>query len=157
MQAHIPTPWPKGVITDDRNTFDWLLGIGGLGLAVVSFASLPFRIEINGDPESVNSIFGVLMLLWMTAITIRHLGGYPKGGGRGWLTAAWAIFGLFVAWAIFQSVDTAAFDDGVLDGFAELAASPPRLVLILPLVFASVAILQDRRHSQGSPVDDGVS
>lgn len=143
-------------MTDDRTTFDRLLGIGGLALALITVASLPFRIEINGDPERVNAIVGVVALLWMTAITIRHLGSSPRSGGRGWLTAAWAAVGVSVAWAVVQSVDTAAFDDGVLDGLADLASSPPRLVLILPLVLASVAILPDLRHRRRNPVDDGV-
>lgn len=125
---------------------DRVLGIGGLGLAALSFVLLPFRIEIEGDPETLTSILSISMLAWLAAITIRHQRAYPRGPGTGYLTGAWAVLGVFAVFTLFQATGTAAFDDGLLDGTSELLSGPPRLLLILPLMLSSIAILQDLSH-----------
>ena len=122
---------------------DRVLGIGGLALAALSFLSLPFRIEIGGDPETLTSILSISMLAWLTATTIRHRQAYPRGPGTGLFTGAWTLLGLLAVFTLFQATDTSAFDDGVLDGTWDLVSGPPRLLLILPLLLTSIAILQD--------------
>jgi hypothetical protein len=73
---------------------DQVPGIGGLALAALSAALLLFRIEIDGDPETITSILSVSMLSWLTAITSRHRRAHPDGPGTGLLHGAWAVVDL---------------------------------------------------------------
>jgi hypothetical protein len=44
---------------------------------------------------------------------------------------------------VFQALDTAAFDDGFWQGLAELATGPPIVMVLVPLVLSSIAMLRD--------------
>lgn len=125
----------------DDSVTDRVLGYGGIALTAVAVVAL--FADLGLDPETQTSVVGLAMVAWMAAITVRHVRAYPGGAGRAWLIGAWVFLGLLLAFAIFQAVDTAAFDDGVINGLLSLAAAPPSLVLILPLLLASSAILRD--------------
>jgi hypothetical protein len=128
-------------MTSGSVVWDRVLGYGGIVLVVVAFVSLFIGFDI--DAEAVTSVVGLAMVAWMTIITVRHVQAYPGGHGRGLLIAGWVLLGALVVFAIVQAIDTAAFDDGVTDGLLSLAAAPPRITLMLPLLMASLAILRD--------------
>jgi hypothetical protein len=126
---------------EDSLGWDRVLGYGGIVLVVIAFVTL--FAEFDVDAEVVTSLVGLAMVAWMIAVSVRHLRVHPGGAGRGLLIASWVILGALLAFAVFQAVDTAAFDDGVIDGLLSLAAAPPRVVLMVPLLLASWAILRD--------------
>lgn len=136
--------------------WDRVLGYGGIALAVIAFVSLFSRGDI--DAETVTSVVGLAMVAWMTVITVRHVQTHPGGQGRGLLIAGWVLLGVLLVFAIVQAIETAAFDDGVVDGLLSLAAAPPTITLMLPLVLASLAILRDGHtetragHELGTPI-----
>ena len=127
---------------------DQAIGIGGLTLAVVALASTTQRIEVSSDAEVVPAITGAGMVLWVLVITVRHHLAHRGGRGRGWLIAGWAMLGVNLVWSVFQAFDTAAFDDGFWHGLRELATGPPIVVVLVPLVLSSIAILSDGREPQ---------
>jgi multisubunit Na+/H+ antiporter MnhB subunit len=129
--------------TEER-TIDDVLGYGGLGLAVVAFVAVAANPEVAGSRGVVPALAGILMVVWMGLVTARHVLAHRRGRGRTLMMASWALLACLLAFAIFQAVDTAAFDDGVGDGLLELAMAPPPLLLLAPLVLASLAILRDR-------------
>jgi hypothetical protein len=140
----------------DSVVWDRVLGYGGIVLAVIAFVSLFTRGDI--DAETVTSVVGLAMVAWMTVITVRHVQMHPGGQGRGLLIAGWVLLGALLVFAVVQAIDTAAFDDGVIDGLLSLAAAPPTITLMLPLVLASLAILRDGRsltsggHELATPI-----
>lgn len=121
--------------------WDRALGYGGVALVVIAFVTLVA--DFGVDAEVVTSVVGLAMVGWMVIVTVRHVRAHPGGGGRDLLIASWVILAALLAFAVFQAIDTAAFDDGALDGLLSLAAAPPRVVLMLPLLLASLAILRD--------------
>lgn len=127
---------------DHRQT-DRLLGFGGVVLAVVALGSSTQRIEVAGSAEVVPAIMGLLMVLQVLIITVRHRRVHPGGRGRGWLAAGWIVLGFNLVWAVVQAADTAAFAEGFWSGLAELATGPPIVMVLVPLVLCSVAILSD--------------
>lgn len=127
---------------DHRRT-DRVLGFGGVALAVVALASTSQRIEVSGNAEVVPAITGLVMVLWVLLTTVRHRRVHDGGRGGGWLTAGWIVLGANLAWAVVQATDTAAFDEGFWPGLAEFATGPPILMVLVPLVLCSVAILRD--------------
>lgn len=141
----------SGSIVADR-----VLGYGGIVLAVLAFVSLLNSFDI--DAETVTSVVGLAMVAWMTVITVHHVRAHPKGLGRGLLIAGWALLGVLLIFAIVQAIDTAAFDDGIAEGLLSLATAPPRIMLMLPLVLASMAILRDgdattrEGHESAAPI-----
>ncbi len=128
---------------DDSSMWDRALGYGGLALVAIAFVTLSADFDV--DPEVLASIVGVAMVAWMIAITVRHVRVHRGGAGRSLLIVGWVALALLLAWSIFQSIDTAAFDDGLVEGILSLAAAPPRLVLMVPLLLISVAMLRDDR------------
>jgi hypothetical protein len=131
-------------VTTGNHGIDDVLGYGGLGLAAVAFVSVVANPDIAGDPNVVPALAGILMIVWMGLATARHVSAHERGAGRTLMLTAWALLAGLLAFAIFQALDTAAFDDGIVDGLLDLAAAPPRLVLLVPLILASAAILRDR-------------
>ena len=115
------------------------LGVVGLVLLVVGLVAVS---NIQGD--AAHTAVGLAMLVWVVVISWRHRAVHRGGRGAGLLVMSWVALGLMVLWAVVQSLDTAAFDDGVLDGLGSLASSPPAVVLVVPLVLAVAAILRDR-------------
>ena len=127
---------------------DRAIGTGGLILAVVALVSTTQKIEVSGDAEVVPAVIGALMTLWVLVVTVRHHRVHRGGRGRGWLIAGWAVLGINLVWALFQALDTAAFDDGFWRGLQDLATSPPVVVVLVPLVLSSIAILRDGAPQQ---------
>lgn len=134
-------PGKGGFMSERSLGWDRILGYGGVVLVVIAFVTL--FADLGVDAEVVTSVVGLAMVAWMTILTVRHIQVYPAGAGRELLIASWVILGALIAFAVFQAIDTAAFDEGVLDGLLSLAAAPPRVVLMLPLLLASLAILKD--------------
>ena len=126
-----------------RRPADRVLGFGGLAVAIAALASTTQRIEVSGDPDVVPAITGLVMVVWVLLATLRHRVAHPAGPGRDLLVAGWVVLGLGLVWTVFQAVDTAAFDDGFWHGLQELATGPPIVVVLVPLVLSSVAILRD--------------
>lgn len=109
---------------------------------------------MSGNVEVVPAITGIMMVLGVLLLTLRHLRVHRAGRGRGWLVAGWVLLGVNLMWSIFQATDTAAFDEGVWHGLQELAAGPPILLVLAPLVLCSVAVLRDGSDvpsTDGSP------
>jgi hypothetical protein len=122
---------------------DRVLGLGGLALAVVALASTTQRIEVSGNADVVPAVTGAAMAVWVILITVWHRGAHRGGRGGSWLVGAWVVLGVGLVWSVFQAWDTAAFDDGFWHGLRDLAAGPPIVLVLVPLVLASVAILRD--------------
>ncbi len=129
--------------TQNVRLTDRALGFGGLALAVIAAASTTQRIEVSGNAEVVSAITGIMMVLGVLLLTLRHLRVHRAGRGRGWLVAGWALLGVNLMWSIFQAIDTAAFDEGIRHGLQELATGPPILLILAPLVLCSVAMLRE--------------
>lgn len=127
----------------DRNSLVWdrVLGYGGIGLVVLAFVLV--TADFGEDPEATTSVVGLAMVAWMVLVTVRHVRAHPGGAGRGLLIASWVVLAALVVFAVATSLDGAAFDDGVVDGLLSLAAAPPTLVLVVPLLLASLASLRD--------------
>lgn len=123
--------------------FDRVLGFGGLLSAAVAVVSTTRRIEVSGDAEVMPAITGLVMVFWLVLVTARHCRAHRGGRGRGWLVAGWVVLGASLMWSVLQALDTAAFDEGVWHGLGELATGPPIVLVLVPLVFCSVAILRD--------------
>ena len=143
---------------DQLSRTDRAIGTGGLILAVVALVSTTQRIEVSGDAEVLPAVIGALMILWVLVVTVRHQRVHRGGRGRGWLIAGWAVLGINLVWALFQAMDTAAFDDGFRHGLQDLATSPPIVVVLVPLVLSSIAILRTGPTPQAesrSPDCDG--
>ena len=130
-------------LVEQLSNTDRAIGIGGLFLAVVALASTTQRIEVSGNAEVVPAILGTLMVLWVLLATVRHHRAHRGGRGSGWLIAGWVALGITLVWSVFQALDTAAFDDGLWQGLAELATGPPIVMVLVPLVLSSIAILRD--------------
>ena len=116
--------------------------LGGLGLVLV-IAGLVAVSNLQG--ESVNTVVGLSMVAWVGLITWRHATAHRGGPGRGLLVTSWIVLAVLLLWTVVQAADTAAFDDGVLSGIGSMASSPPVVVVMAPLVLASLAILLDQR------------
>mgnify|MGYP001817884113 CR=1 FL=1 len=134
---------------------DRSIGIGGLILAVVALASTTQRIDVSVEAEVVPAIVGMLMVLWVLLATVRHHRAHRGGRGRTWLIAGWVALGINLVWSVFQALDTAAFDDGLWHGLAELATGPPILMVLVPLVLSSIAILRDGADPQPEQISPG--
>ena len=130
-------------LVEQLSKTDRAIGIGGLILAVVALASTTQRIDVSGDAEVVPAIVGTLMVLWVLLATARHHRAHRCGRGRNWLIAGWVVLGINLVWSVFQALDTAAFDDGFWQGLAELATGPPIVMVLVPLVLSSIAMLRD--------------
>ncbi len=129
---------------------DRALGFGGLGLAVIAVASTTQSIEVSGNAEVIPAITGIVMLLAVLLLTLRHFRVHRAGRGRRWMVAGWVLLGVNVMWSVFQAMDTAAFDQGIWHGLRELATGPPLLMVLAPLVLCSVAILRDGSDAPSS-------
>ena len=116
-----------------------MLGIGGLLLVVGGLVAVS---NLQGD--AVNTVVGLSMVAWICLISWRHVTSHRGGSGARLLAISWVVLGVLSVWAVVQAADTAAFDDGVLRGLGSMAGSPPAVVVMLPLVLASVAILRER-------------
>ena len=130
-------------LEEQLSSTDRAIGIGGLILAVVAVASTTQRVEVSGDAEVVPAIVGTLMVLWVLLATVRHHRAHRNGRGRGWLIAGWVALGIALVWSVFQALDTAALDDGLWHGLVELATGPPIVMVLVPLVLSSIAMLRD--------------
>lgn len=122
---------------------DRVLGSGGIGLAAVALFSTTRRIEVSGDAEVVPAITGLVMVLAVLVLTVRHLRVHRGGEGKRWLIGGWVVLGANLVWSTLQAMDTAAFDDGIWHGLGEFASGPPILLSLIPLVLCSVGILSD--------------
>ncbi len=131
-------------MSTSNHIIDDVLGYGGLGLAAAAFVSVVANPEIAGNRNVIPALAGLVMVVWMGLATARHLSAHRKGSGGTLMLTAWGLLAGLLAFAILQGLDTAAFDDGIVDGLLDLAAAPPRLVLMVPLILASVAVLRDR-------------
>ncbi|MCP4435018.1 MAG: hypothetical protein GY812_05870 [Actinomycetia bacterium] len=118
--------------------------LGGSGLVLV-VAGLVAVSNLQGD--SVNTVVGLSMVAWVGLITWRHSAVHRGGPGRGLLVASWIVLGVLLLWTLVQAAGTTAFDDGVLRGIGSLASSPPAVIVVVPLVLASLALLLDRRST----------
>ena len=130
-------------LAEQLSKTDRAIGIGGLILAIVALASTTQRIEVSGDAEVVPAIVGASMVLWVLLATVRHHRAHRGGRGRGWLIAGWVVLGINLVWSLFQALDTSAFDDGFWHGLKEFATGPPIMMVVVPLVLSSIAILCD--------------
>lgn len=130
-------------LAEQLSKTDRAIGIGGLTLAIVALASTTQRIEVSGDAEVVPAIVGASMVLWVLLATVRHHRAHRGGRGRGWLIAGWVVLGINLVWSLFQALDTSAFDDGFWHGLKEFATGPPIMMVLVPLVLSSIAILRD--------------
>lgn len=132
-----------------RNSPVWdrMLGYGGIGLVILAFVLV--TADFGGDPEVTTSVVGLAMVAWMVLVTVRHVRTHSGGAGRGLLIVSWVALAALVVLGVATSLDGAAFDDGVVDGLLSLAATPPTLVLVLPLLLASLALLRDASGPAG--------
>jgi hypothetical protein len=130
--------WQSRAVSGDRG-LDALLGIGGLLLVVGALVAVS---NLQGD--AVNTVVGLSMVAWIGLISWRHVTSHRGGSGARLIAISWVLLGVLSAWTLVQAADTAAFDDGVLTGLGSMAGSPPAVVVMLPLVLASVAILRER-------------
>ena len=71
---------------------DRVIGFGGIGPGNIATISTAQSIEVSDNAEVVPAITGLVMVLGVLLMTVRHFRLHRRG--RGWFVAGWALLGV---------------------------------------------------------------